>query len=130
MCPKPQSVSAEWLAFIRHKVKRPSHPVGLLHWFTGAVLLVTVVCPVYRKYATAHLAITAGRSNRRFRWPGDCAAAAVSEVGNVAGARGGNAGFDRRIWLFAGPDTVKKVLHVVDGAVAKAFGLHDGILSS
>ncbi len=45
MCPKPQSVSPEWPAFIRHKVKRPTHPVGLLHWFTGAVLLVTVVYP-------------------------------------------------------------------------------------
>jgi hypothetical protein len=43
MCPKPQSVSPEWLAFIRHKVKRPSHPVGLLHRFTGTVPLVTVV---------------------------------------------------------------------------------------
>jgi len=31
MCSKPQSVSLEWLEFIRHKVNRPSHPVGLLH---------------------------------------------------------------------------------------------------
>jgi len=30
-CSKPQSVSLEWLEFIRHKVNRPSHPVGLLH---------------------------------------------------------------------------------------------------
>ena len=31
MCAKPQSVSLEWDEFMRHKVNRPSHPVGLLH---------------------------------------------------------------------------------------------------
>ena len=57
-------------------------------------------------------------------------AAVVGQVGNLAGPRGGDARLDRSVRLFAGPDAIKKVLHVVDRAVAKAFGLHDGILSS
>jgi hypothetical protein len=31
---KPQSVSFEWLAFIRHNMNLPINPVGFWHWFT------------------------------------------------------------------------------------------------
>ena len=31
VCVRPQSVSFEWLLFIRHRVKRPKNPEGLLH---------------------------------------------------------------------------------------------------
>src|SRR5690242_7741072 len=42
-CARPQSVSLEWLAFMRHNVKRPNHPLGFLHWLTCALLVATVM---------------------------------------------------------------------------------------
>src|ERR1700751_666706 len=69
-----------------------------------------------------------GTSKRRLWRPRDLAPATVGQVRDMARARCGNAGFDWRVWFFAGADAVKKVLHVVDRAVAKTVGLHNWIL--
>ena len=52
----------------------------------------------------------------------------VGEIGDVAGAGGGYAGFDRGVGLFAAADAVEEIFHVVDGAVAEAVGFDDGIV--
>jgi hypothetical protein len=48
----------------------------------------------------------------------------------MPGARRGNAGFDRRRWLFARSHALEEVLHVVDGSIAKTVCFDDGILSA
>jgi len=55
------------------------------------------------------------------RRPGDLAAAMVGQVGDVAGARCGNSGFDWRVWLFATPHTVEEILHVGDRSVLETL---------
>src|SRR6185312_3798530 len=47
----------------------------------------------------------------------------------MAGARGGYAGFDRRVRLFAGFDAVEEILHVGDSAILEAGFGEDRILS-
>ena len=59
--------------------------------------------------------------------PGDLGVALVGEIGDVAGAGGGDAGFDGGVGLFAAADAVEEIFHVGDGAVAEAFGFDDGI---
>ena len=53
--------------------------------------------------------------------------ALVGQVSDVAGAGGGYAGFDWGVGFFTGADAVEEIFHVVDGAVAEAFGFDYGI---
>ena len=65
--------------------------------------------------------------NPAIEGPGDLGVALVGEVGDVAGAGGGDAGFDGGVGFFAGADAVEEIFHVGDGAVAETFGFDDGI---
>ncbi len=55
--------------------------------------------------------------------PGDFFSAAQRKIRNVTGAGGGDAGFHRRVWFFAGAYAVEEIFHVADGAVAETFAL-------
>jgi len=59
--------------------------------------------------------------------PGYLTGAAVGEIGDLAGAGCGDSGFDWRVGLFAGFDAIEEILHVVDGAIAEAVCLDDGL---
>src|SRR5208282_2588221 len=67
-------------------------------------------------------------SGRVFRRPRDLTGAAVGQIGDVAGAGCGDSGFDGRVGLFAGPDAIEEILHVVDRAVAEALCLDHRIV--
>src|SRR5579872_5314187 len=67
------------------------------------------------------------RFGLRFWGPGDLGVALVGEVGDVAGAGGGDSCFYGGVGFFTRADAVEEIFHVVVGAVAEALGFDDGI---
>src|ERR1700733_5503041 len=69
VCVRPQSVSFEWLLFMRHRVKRPSSPVGFLHCVSCVVgvlpILITGMRTPRKLNAPRHHSVSPGRAAGR-----------------------------------------------------------------
>src|SRR5437868_1138446 len=63
-----------------------------------------------------------------FKWPRDLSATVECKVSNLSRTSRRNARLHRCIRFFAALHAVEKVLHVVDGAVAIALLIQDGIV--
>src|SRR5437588_10982742 len=76
------------------------------------------------------MVVEAAASARGLWRPRNLAGAVIGQVGDVAGARGGDTSFGRSVWLFARTDAIEEVLQVVDRAVAEAVGPYYRIFPS